>query len=89
MLHQDDGDPLVPDTPDGVEHLADNDWGKAQRRLVKQKQPRPAHQPPADCKHLLLAAGERPGVLSVPLPKAREQLILALDQLPHLPRAGV
>ena len=46
---------------------------EAERGLVEQQQPRPAHQRPGDGQHLLLAARHRAAPLVDPLLEAREQ----------------
>src|SRR6266536_59338 len=74
LLDQQHGDTLVADLPDRVEDQVDEHGGEAHRGLVQQQQPGLAEQGPADRKHLLLAAGQRAGLLRQPLAEYREQL---------------
>ena len=50
-----------------------------ERRLVEEQQPRPAHQRAGEREHLLLAAGERAGVLVEPLADPGEVAAHPLD----------
>src|SRR6266542_1134196 len=74
LLDQQDGQPaLAPDAIDGLEDLLDDARAQALGGLVEQEQVGPGHEPAPQREHLLLAAGQRAGELSVTLPKNREQ----------------
>jgi hypothetical protein len=55
-----------------LEHLVDQHRHDAFRRLVQQDHARPRHHRARDGQHLLLAAGQRRGLLRQPLLQARE-----------------
>ena len=57
---------------DDVEDLLDDQRREAERRLVEQQQPRPAHQRARDRQHLLLAARQRAAALRRAFLEARE-----------------
>src|SRR5262245_5629813 len=57
LLHQEHGELLLAvELADRAEDLANDQRRQAERRLVEQQQPRPAHQRARDRQHLLLAA---------------------------------
>ena len=56
-----------------VEDLLRDQRREAERGLVEQQQPRPAHQRARDRQHLLLAAGQRAAALAQALLQARQQ----------------
>ncbi len=58
---------LLPDPPDNVEHLPDEDRRQAQGRFIEHHQFRPRHEPPTDCDHLLLATRKGTGELATAL----------------------
>src|SRR5262249_25433776 len=65
LLDQEDGHLLLlVDVADDLEDLLDDQRREAERRLVEQQQPRPAHQRPRDRQHLLLAARQRAAALA-------------------------
>src|SRR5205809_1376959 len=59
LLDQHDRDAALVDAVDDPEHVRDDEWRQAERRLVHQQKPWPRHQRPADGHHLLLAARHR------------------------------
>ena len=83
LLDQEDGHALAPDLGDGLEDLAGDQRGEAERRLVQQEKPRAGHERAADGEHLLLAARERAGGLTAPLPEDREEGEDALEVRLH------
>ena len=79
------------DTRDHLEHLIDDLWREAERRLVEEEEPRTGHEGPPDRHHLLLPAGERTGELSPALAEDRKGRVHALEALAAQParRRGV
>src|SRR5690606_22916050 len=73
--HRDSG---VTDPRDGLEHLYDQVWRQADRRLVKAEEPGPGHEGARDREHLLLTTGHSVCALLAPFVedgKQREDLI--------------
>src|SRR5260370_15697029 len=71
---------------DGAERpqqLLDDDWRQTLGRLVQQQHFWVQRQRPADCQHLLLAAGELVAEIIATLPQAREHLV----DFRHFPRS--
>src|SRR5438067_6640835 len=66
---------------DYPEHLVDHHRRQAERGLVAEDEPRLAHQAAADREHLLLAARERAGALTLALGEPREKRADALQVL--------
>ena len=62
LLGNDDGHAAGGQRPDDPLDLLHHDRREAQGRLVQHQQARLGHQAAADGQHLLLAAGQRPGV---------------------------
>src|SRR5690606_15190177 len=59
LLDEKDGKLLARiEHADRIKDLPHDQWREAQRGLVEQQQPRPAHQRACDREHLLFAAGE-------------------------------
>src|SRR5438445_1896787 len=56
-----------------LEDLLDHERREPERRLVEEQQPWPRHQRTAEREHLLLAAGQRSGLLVAPLLQPREE----------------
>src|SRR3989441_12415511 len=79
------------DTRDHLEHLIDDLWREAERRLVEEEEPRTGHEGPPDRHHLLLPAGEGAGELSPALVQDRKGRVHALEALAAQParRRGV
>src|SRR5712691_5036542 len=69
------------DTRDHLEHLIDDLWREAERRLVEKEEPRAGHEGPPDRHHLLLPAGEGAGELSATLAQDRKGRVDALEAL--------
>ena len=68
LLDQQDGHAAAAvDVGDDREDLLDDQRRQAERGLVEQQQPRPAHQGAGDGKHLLLAAGQGTAALAAAL----------------------
>src|SRR6266511_1084018 len=67
---------------DHVPDVADEGWGEPLRGLVHEDEPGPRHHHAGDGKHLLLAAGERLGVLVDALAEAREVPEHLVEALP-------
>ena len=92
LLHQEDGDPLIPESLDGGEDLANEKRGKPERRLIHQENSGSAHQRTRDGHHLLFSAGERTGQLAGALPHPRKTVKLLLkiagDDLPRRERTA-
>src|SRR3990170_4320945 len=84
LLHEQHRRPLGVDLANDAEDLLDEDRGETQRGLVEEENLRPGHQRPTDCQHLLLAAGQRPALLTRPLGEAREEAEDVLDILVDL-----
>ena len=63
LLHEQDRRSLLVDLSDDLEDLLDEERREAHRRLVQHEQLRLRHQRAADRAHLLLPAGQRPGLL--------------------------
>src|SRR4051794_30385269 len=74
------------DLADALEHREHEARGEAERRLVEEEEPWPAHQSPSDREHLLLAARELPAE-DAPEPaqigKQIEDLLQILDARPR------
>src|SRR5688572_5585614 len=70
---------LLVQLGDDPEDLARDQRRKAERRLVEEQEPRPAHQGAREREHLLLAARERARVLVDPLAQPREPRAHAFD----------
>ena len=69
---------FAPDPLDDTENRFDHPRRQPERRLVEHQQPRRHHQGASDRQHLLLAAGQRAGLLSPPLCQNRK---IAVHQL--------
>ena len=67
------------DVTDALEDLRRPAPGRAHRGLVQQQELGRRDQAPADCEHLLLASGERAGILARPLAQDGEELHRVLD----------
>src|SRR5215470_18799876 len=50
-----------------AEDLAGDEWGEAEGRLVEKEETWPGHEGAGHREHLLLAAGQRAGLLAAPL----------------------
>src|SRR6266568_255867 len=89
LLDQKDGEPVLGiERFDGVEDLPDNQRSKAERRLVQEKEPRPAHERPRNGQHLLLAAREGAAALVKALPQTRKQAEHTFEIAAELGRLG-
>ena len=75
--HRDAG--LAVDLAQNPEQFFDDQRREAEGRFVEEHQPGPQHQGAADRQHLLLAAGQRAGLLVAALPEAREMAVDPLD----------
>src|ERR1019366_3327963 len=72
LLDEEDRDARLPDRGKRGENLAHEARGKAESRLVEEKEARTGHEAPPDRAHLLLAARERAGFLGVAVPEQGE-----------------
>src|SRR6266568_4085928 len=85
LLHQHDGDAeLVADRDQAAHEVVDDDRREAERELVDQQQPRPAHERARERQHLTLAARQEaadPIAQARKLRKERKGLLLASPAL--------
>src|SRR5436190_7619698 len=82
LLDDEDRGALVAvELGEDVEDLLDDQRCEPERGLVEQEESRASHQRAPECEHLLLAAGERAGLLVAPPVEHREQGEDALDIL--------
>src|SRR6516162_467300 len=89
LYHQKDREAVLGiERFDGVENLAHDQGRKAERRLIQQKKPGPAHQRARDRQHLLFAAGECAAALVKALPQARKEREHAFKVLAERGRIG-
>src|ERR687898_3127201 len=90
LLDDEDRLPQLPDRPDDLEDLLDQDRREAHRGLVHQQDLRVGHQGPAHRDHLLLSSGEGARLLLEPFADPREGLeddaTDLLDALPVSPK---
>ncbi len=70
---------LAVDLAQDPEQFLDDQRREPEGRLVEQHQAGPQHQPAADRQHLLLAARQRPSLLSAPFLEARKMRVHLLD----------
>ena len=84
LLHQQDGGAGLADLDQRVEDQPRHLRGEPQRRLVEEQEAGAPQQRAPDGEHLLLAAGERVGLLVEPLAEPREQGVDALQVLSRL-----
>src|SRR5207245_10032323 len=73
LLDEHHGHAAFADRRDDLEDPVDDDGREPERRLVEQEKGRFAHQAAPDRAHLLLAAGERAGQLTLALLQPREE----------------
>jgi hypothetical protein len=59
LLDDQDSDALLPQVPQGAEHLLRHQWAKPKAWLVEQQKLRGRHERSANRQHLLLAAGQK------------------------------
>ncbi len=83
LLDQNDGHTTAVDFADHIEDPVDHQWRQPHRWFVQQQQLRPRHQRAPDRQHLLLAAGQRSGMLQPPLPQPRKDLVDAVEIACH------
>ena len=75
LLDEQDGRARLAERREEPHDLLHDEGRQAERRLVAQEQPRPAHQRAADGEHLLLAARQRARELRAPLAQHGKQAI--------------
>src|SRR5581483_5444701 len=73
------GSVLLVQLADDAEDLRDDEWREPERRLVEQQEPRALHDRACEREHLLLAAGQRSGLLVAASLEPREELADALE----------
>src|SRR2546427_4355823 len=81
LISDEDGNPRLPDVPDGLNDLELKRRGQAQERLVQKKQGRLGHERPADREHLLLTAAEKARSPVAQLKQRRKKLPHVLERL--------
>ena len=81
LLNEQDGDSLLIEFLDDLEHLRHDHGGKAQGRLVEHHEFWPGHDAAGDCQHLLFTAGEQAAVLTLALLQAGKHRIDPLKVL--------
>src|SRR6266545_738121 len=82
LLDEEDGDAAAHELADHVPDVADERGGEPLGGLVHQDEPRARHHHASDGEHLLLAAGQRLGVLVDTLGEPREMLEDLLEACP-------
>ena len=74
LLHQEDGQAIVPQRPEASKQLVDDEGRKPGRGLVEEQDLRPSGKRLGDREHLLLAAGKPSRSLALPIAEDREGL---------------
>src|SRR6266511_1597722 len=89
LLDQEDRHTPAVDLHQEVPGPLHGDGSEPQARLVEQQVPRVGHQGPADGEHLLLTSGQVSRHGPPALPEEREQVVDAVEPLPHPRAVGV
>src|SRR5271166_592925 len=79
LLHEQDGEALLLEQPDGLADLLNDDGGEAFRRFVEQQEARAGTQDAADGEHLLLTPGKLGALARKALPQIGKKLKDAVE----------
>src|SRR5438445_9849336 len=82
LLHEQHGETLALEPPQGGADLLDDDGRQPLGRLVEQQEPGPGPQDAADREHLLLAAGQRGSAGPEPITEVREEAVDRVEPQP-------